>query len=413
MRIWYFLLVFILSSQAFCDEQWVNCIGNQSCQFHLYYAPTTFEELCNHIKYAVSQGYKVRAIGNGYSLSDIGCTHGCLLSLKHLKRILSIDKEKKLVRVEAGISLQELNEQLAMHGLALSNQAAIAEISLGGALSTGVHGTGHTGTLSSFIREIQLVTADGHLHQLSLDSDPDAFSAASLSLGSLGVIYAVTLQCEPLFYLKADHEIQSLESVMENYKMLHHSNDFFHFFWNVEMGQVMIQRWNRCEQKTQQNDSFTQPRASYQVLPWHVIDVNDKELFSEIAIPIDLLPQALEAIKQLVEKYQQLGATMTEVNVRFVEPDRHAYLSPAFDRSVAYIAVWEGERSLAFYQELEDILSLYQGRPHWGKINFLNYEKVVNLYGVNLQKFIHVKRRLDPQEIFSNDFTHRIFGCEK
>ena len=89
------------------------------------------------IKQAVMQGLTVRAIGNGYSLSDIGCTDGCLLNLKHLKQILFIDAERKLVRVEVGITLQELNERLAASGLALSNQAAIAQLSLGGAFEHG------------------------------------------------------------------------------------------------------------------------------------------------------------------------------------------------------------------------------------------------------------------------------------
>ena len=33
-------------------------------------------------------------------------------------------------------------------------------------------------------------------------------------------------------------------------------------------------------------------------------------------------------------------------------------------------------------------MSAYGGRPHWGKINFLDYEKASSLYGENLQRFI-------------------------
>lgn len=400
-----FLYLILLSTFQIFGKNWENCIGNQKCQPTLYYEPKSLDELCNNIKFAASQKYKIRAIGNGYSISDIGCTHGCLISLKNLKQILSIDKEKKLVRVEAGISLQELNEQIAMLGLALANQAAIAEISLGGALSTGVHGTGHTGTLSSFIRDIELITADGNMHKLSLESDSDAFSAASLSLGSLGVIYAVTLQCEPLFYVKASSEVQDLETILKNYTTVHRSNDFFQFFWNVETDKVVINCWNRCE-----NDSSAQSLPSYTALPWYVIDVSDKDLFSEIAIPLDFLPDAVKKLKQLALKYNQLGATISDVNVRFVEPDLHAYLSPALGKPVAYLAVsvCEGDRYMEFYKEVEDALSVYHGRPHWGKLNFLNKDKAVNLYGNNFEKFVNVKNRLDPQDIFSNDFTNRI-----
>ena len=56
--------------EAFSMEKWVNCIGNQRCQPCLYDEPYTFEDLCHRIKQAVMQGLTVRAIGNGYSLSD-------------------------------------------------------------------------------------------------------------------------------------------------------------------------------------------------------------------------------------------------------------------------------------------------------------------------------------------------------
>jgi len=399
-----------MALEAFSMEKWVNCIGNQSCQPCLYDEPHTFEELCHQIKQSVIQGLTVRAIGNGYSISDIGCADGCLLNLKHLNQILFIDAEKKLVRVEAGITLQELNERLAVAGLALSNQAAITQITLGGALSTGVHGTGHTGTLSSFIREIELITADGTLHKLSKISDPDAFAAASISMGSLGVIYAVTLQCEPLFYLRANSEVTDLESVLENYKELNQSNDFLQFAWNVETGNIVVKRWNRCQQKA------LECTVAYKALPWFVIDENDKDLFLEIAVPIDSLPDALITVKKLAQKYQEAGAKIADINIRFVEQDRYIFLSPASDGPVAYITLCmsDEDKYLAFYKEFEETLSInYHGRPHWGKIHFLDQQKVANLYGVNLQKFISVKRRLDPKGVFSNAFTDRIFKAEK
>lgn len=412
---WFLVITLSMSLQAFGAEKWFNCIGNQSCTPCQYCEPKTFDELRDSIKSAASQGHTVRAIGNGYSISDIGCTDGWLLNLKHLNHILLIDPEKKLVRVEAGVDLQELNEKLAAQGLALSNQAAIAHITLGGALSTGVHGTGHTGTLSSFVREIELITADGSLHKLSRISDGDAFSAASVGLGTLGIIYAVTLHCEPLFYLRPSNEITDIENILENYKTLNDSNDFFQFSWNAETGKVVVNRWNRCEQKTSHNDLLTECMASYKALPWYIIDENDKDRFSEIAIPISSLPIVLNKIKELIQKYKKGGAEIIDITVRFVEMDEYAYLSPASNGPVAYIAfcILEEDKYLGFYKDFEDVMCSYHGRPHWGKVNFLDYEKAESLYGINLQKFINVKRRLDPKGVFSNSFTDRILDPKK
>lgn len=413
MKNCFLMIALSISLHGFSEMTWVNYLGNQSSTFICYSEPHTLEELCQSIKQAAAKGQTLRAIGNGFSLSDIGCTDGSLVSLKHLNQVLFIDSEKKLVRVEAGITMQALNEYLVSHDLALSNQAAIAQITLGGALSTAVHGTGHSSSLSSFITEIELLTADGTVHKLSKTSHPDAFAAATVSLGSLGVIYAATLQCESLFYLHSNVEITDIESVAKNYMELNQSNDFFQFSWNVATGQVVLSRWNRCPPKLQ--NSSDDCVIGYKALTWHVIDDDDKDLFSEVAVPINFLPKVLIAIKGLVKKFEAAGAKIADINIRFVEQDQDALLSPAFDGPVAYIAfcILEQDKYLAFYKEFEDVMQQYQGRPHWGKINFLDHEKVVNLYGRNLQKFIAVKQRLDPQGLFSNAFTNRIFALSQ
>lgn len=397
------LLALGLIATFYCHgEEWVNLVGNQIFTPIEYNEPKNLRELFDIINDAVVKNQTLRAVGNGYSISDIVRTEGQLINLRHLNQILSVDLEKNLVRVEAGISISELNDKLALYGLALPNQAAIDQISLGGALSTGVHGTGHSGTFSSFLREIELITADGTLHKLSASSDYDAFTAAAVGLGSLGVIYAVTLECEPLFYLKLIQETTTLRWVLENYKPLNDSNDFFQFFWNTENNNVVINKWNRCE-KSDSPDCM----SCYKALAWYAIDPNDKDLFSEIAVPVHSLPAVVDKIEELTQKYRDLGAKVMDVNVRFVERDAHTLLSPTSNEPMAYIAfcILEEDKYLALYKDFEDNMIRFHGRPHWGKINFLDYKKTLHLYGANLEKFIQVKRRLDPDGVFSNQFT--------
>src|SRR5580658_2576954 len=106
MKIKYLFLFFIISLQATCAEMWVNWLGNQSCQPCRYCEPKTFQELVDNIKDGALQNQNVRAIGNGYSITDMGCTDGYLINLKHLNQILFIDLENKQACVEAGISIK-------------------------------------------------------------------------------------------------------------------------------------------------------------------------------------------------------------------------------------------------------------------------------------------------------------------
>lgn len=401
------LLAFFVNAYA---SNWINYLGNQSCTLQEYHEPKTVNELLKRIAEAISKGYRIKAVGNGYSISNIASSDGCLVNLKYLNSVLAVDTQKMQVKVETGITLLELNEILSEYGLTLPNQAAISQISLGGALSTAVHGTGHTGTLSDFIRGIDLITADNQILHLSKESDFDAFSAASTSLGTLGIIYSVTLQCETLFYLGTRTETTNIENIIEQYKIFQHSNDFFHFFWNVETDEVIVNCLNRCRTNEKQYQHSNDCKPSYQALAWYTIDQNDKDLFSEIAIPVDCLPVALRKIQQLAKKYREHGAQIADIHVRFVEQDQLSLLSPTSDGPKAYITfcIFEEDKYLSFYKEFEEAMYAYGGRPHWGKLNFLNYEKALPLYREKLQKFIEVKKRLDPNNVFSNSFSDQL-----
>jgi L-gulono-1,4-lactone dehydrogenase len=365
----------------------------------LYNEPLSLDE----IQTKVPQCHHIRAIGNGYSISDVADTDGGLLSLKQLDRILEIDTEQRTVRVEAGVAIRTLNKELAAHGLCLPNQAAIDAISLGGALATAVHGTGRTGSFSSFVREIELVTASGTCLRLTKEGDPDAFAAACTSLGSLGVIYAVTLQCEPLFYLQPANTETTIETLISDWPHLREVGDFVQFFWNIETGRVAVQRWQRSDA------GGGGGTPSYNALAWYAIDEEDKDLFSEIAVPLASLSAVLLRVRELGKRYIAEGIHLADINIRFVEEDRNALLSLSSDGPVACITFSVvGEEALHIYRDFEEEMLSFRGRPHWGKTHFLTREKVFSLYGSKAEKFAEVRRELDPAGVFSNDFTRRL-----
>lgn len=396
------VLSFLLLSSQLNSFEWTNRIGNQTCYPSYYSEPGSLQELCYEITRHASEGTKIRAVGAGYSISDICCTEGCLISTNKLNRILEVDKKNKTVRVEAGITLDELNRQLALYNFALPNQAAIDIISLGGALSTGVHGTGHTGSFSSFVNEYELVTADGSLRLISLQSDPEAFKAVSVSLGTLGIIYAVTLQCEELFYLTRTDIINTAKSIIEDFHEIYASNDFVQFMLNPETDTITAQCWNRAP-------ASSTSKVSYEALAWYQMDENDNELFSEIAIPLPCFPGVMRVVQRFLNEHRETGVKFYDLNIRFVQQD-HAYLSPAGDGAVAYFAFCFAEQDKYFYlfKEFENLLAEFGGRPHWAKYNQVNATRINSLYGINLSTLIKIKKKFDPNEIFSNAYIERI-----
>lgn len=151
-RIFFFIV--LIYTNIFSNSEWTNWAGIHTCNPAQIYFPQTLDDLRGYVMNSALMNHKIRVVGAGYSYNDIACTNGLMLNLKNLNNILYVDLEKQQVRVESGITIKELNKQLFLHGLALANQAATDEITLGGALATAAHGTGHTGTFSSFVPKL-------------------------------------------------------------------------------------------------------------------------------------------------------------------------------------------------------------------------------------------------------------------
>lgn len=390
---------------------WKNWAGNQHCEAQYLYYPKTCDELIACIKTAATKG-PIRVAGKGYSRSGLVCTEGCLIDLRYLNHILSIDTQKMQVCVQAGCTIASLNEYLASLNLALSNQAAVSEITIGGAVSTGVHGTGHTGTFSSFIVEIELIDALGNRHIISPNCEKEVFEAASMGLGAFGVIYSVTLQCEPLFYVRSNHTKIGFQYFIDHYQELHAVNDFFQAVWNVNDDEIMVHAWNRVDSTTvHKKNDMKNIQVGYDALSWFKVNDNIKDLAAEIAVPIHLLPMALEKTKLLIKKYQEQGLDdMATIVLRFAEQEKNALLSPTHDGPIAYINVGTpvDSRYLSFYKEFEYSLLRLNGYPHWGKVNFLDYQKVFKLYGNKFTTFVCVKKYFDPTNVFSNNYLNKL-----
>src|SRR4051812_7769342 len=95
---------------------WKNWAGDQVC------APTRFErpadeaQLIRAVTDATRAGLPVKAVGSGHSFTDVACTDGHMISLERMDSIVDVDRSSGLVRVQGGIKLGQLGEELAGHG---------------------------------------------------------------------------------------------------------------------------------------------------------------------------------------------------------------------------------------------------------------------------------------------------------
>jgi L-gulonolactone oxidase len=427
---------------------WRNWAGDQQCAPAAIEWPGSMDEVSEAVVRARESGLGVRVAAAGHSFTDIACTDGVMLRLERMNRVLDVDREHRLAKVEAGIGLRRLSEELDVHGLALENMGDIDKQTLAGALSTGTHGTGaRLGNLSSQVEAMEIVLADGSVLSVSRGSDPDILRAARVGLGALGVIATVTLRCVPAFTLnRLDHPLP-LGEVLERLDELVEANDHFEFYTWPHGGVALVRETVRedgpprprgrakewWEERFLENYVMAAVARAGRRFPSRVprlnrgisrvlsgsrkVDRSFKVFASsrmvkftemEYGVPREAGAEALVRVLDMVERRR--FAVGFPIEVRFVAAD-DAYLSPSSGRDTCYIAVhmYRGMEWYPYFRAVEAIMDDYAGRPHWGKRHFQSAATLAPRYA-DWDRFQSVRARLDPAGAFANEYTDRVLG---
>ena len=429
-------------------SEWRNWTGDQRCSPAVVERPRTLEGLIRAVTRADERGVTVHAAGSGHSFTEAALTDGAMIRIEALSRILDADRESGLVKVEAGITLRDLNAALWQRGLALENLGDIDRQTLAGAVSTATHGTGAGfRNLSAQVEALELVLADGSVLEVSEQADPHAYRAARVGLGALGVVYSVTLRTVPAFALHRVDSPHPVEETLASLDELAVRNDHFEFFVFPYTDTALTIERNRT-------DGPPRPRGRLSayvndvVLENYAMDLlsrvgrrlpstiprlvgfaarqfshtektdrsyrvfaSDRRVrFTEMeyAIPRQHGPEAVRRVLSLVrERKLPVGFP---IEFRLVAAD-DALLSPAHERETAYVAVhqYQGAVWEPYFRAVEGIMSEYEGRPHWGKRHFQTAETLDELYP-RWRDFQTVRARLDPEGRFSNAYTDRVLG---
>ena len=428
--------------------EWRNWTGDQRCVPARIERPRDRGDLIESVKRAADQGLMVRAVGSGHSFTDAACTGGVLLEMDSLDRILEVQRDAGLVKVEAGLGLRALSELIWGHGMALENIGDIDKQTISGAVATGTHGTGSRfRNLSSMIDAMELVLPDGTLLEVSPSSEPELLPAVRVGLGALGVIATVTLRTVPAFTIRRTDSPLPLSETLERLQDLADGSDHFEFYVfphtevallrqsertdeppdprhpAVDFGQeVVLENWamgamvrvgRRFPSRIPRLSRFAASRLAKTVKmdrSYRVFASRRKVRFTEMEYAIPRR-HATEAIPRVLEVAERADPPVGfPIEVRFVAGD-DSMLSPAHDRDTCYIAVhqYRGMAWESYFRSVESIMDSYGGRPHWGKRHFQTAAMLADRYP-RWDDFLAARARLDPEGTFRNQYLDRVLG---
>ncbi|KES08555.1 FAD-binding protein [Streptomyces toyocaensis] len=414
-------------------ESVTNWAGNITYAAKELHRPRTLDAL----RALVAESPRVRVLGSGHSFNEIAEAgeDGVLLSLGGLPPRIDVDTAARTVRVGGGVRYAELAREVHRHGLALANMASLPHISVAGSVATGTHGSGvGNGPLSSSVRAVELVTADGST--VTVERGDERFGGAVTSLGALGVVVTLTLDLEPAFEVEqrvfTELPLEGTDAgTFEKVMASAYSVSLFTDWRSPGFRQVWVKR--RTDQPLPDfpwaapatekmhpvpgmpgvncTEQFGVPGPWHERLPHFRAEFTPSsgaELQSEYLVPsrsAALVLGALDGIRETV------APVLQTCEVRAVAADDQ-WLSPSYDRdTVAVHFTWiEDTRTvLPVVRRVEEALAPFDTRPHWGKV-FTTPAAELHAHYPRLHDFRALVRDLDPRGTFTNAFVRDVLA---
>lgn len=512
-------LPFMQVKEKFWWVNWSKTVKNKS---KCYYQPVKVEQIQAIVRTATIYGFVLKTVGSSHSPSDIALSEDLIINLDKFSKILEIDHEKATVKVQAGIRLYTLNQELQKHNLALSTLGSISDQSIAGAISTGTHGTGKEfGAIGSNIIELEIMNSRGEIVKCSKSENSDLFAAARCGLGAVGIVITVTLQVEKAFHLDIEEFPSPYSDVISNLQILRDSAEHVRIWWFPYTNWCWVWRANRTTKPIQplSGQSFiarnldhvliryylllvlffistfisglvpwiiklyrwvffssrqTRVELSYKafnfdclfeqdVNEWVVPIQNAKDALTEIktivetskSYEIKRIPKSLQTInvcaetsstqvspnvedRELKREWEQKIEAHFPIEIRFSKSDDDIWLSPT--RGMKEGGCWIGiivyrpfSRILVFkdyyFQQFELIMRKLNGKPHWAKAFYQDvidkvrkerkeseneseqgelYATFKELYGEEWDRFMEIRKEVDPDNIFMNNWVKRL-----
>ena len=443
----------------------------------LYIQPQTVEELQKVVKLARRCQRRIALTGCGHSPSDLTCTSSWLVNVDPLDDIVEVNRDTKVVRVQAGIRLHDFCKKLKDHGLAMPNIGSIDHQSIAGAIATATHGSStRHGLLSEPITALKIMLANGSIVSCSSSQNRDLFRAALVSLGALGIIIEVTFQAVPAFDIEWMQSIHPLDEIVSDWeKGLWTSREFVRVWWFPYMKRCIKWRADKTAKPHQPPVSnWWNGRIGFHtyitllyIARWvpMILPLLEKfvtnvqygfkdgvgsvaveegrtgllmncmasQFVNEWAIPLEKGPQAITRLSAWLNGDQITSGipfssdgiyVHSPIEVRVCDTSKNE-LRPHLDSTISHNPTLYLNATLyrpfhydppyreRYYEAFEWLMKDLGGRPHWAK-NFSTVSKAeFQAMYPDMKDWVRIRNQVDPDGMFVGDWHRRYILSEE
>ena len=419
------------------NEKLKNWAGNLEYSTSKIDYPKSLEE----VQQIVKKHSKLKVLGTRHCFNTIADSKYNFISLREMKKIVSLDANAKTVTVEGGIKYGELCPWLNDKGFALHNLASLPHISVAGAITTATHGSGvRNKNLCGPVEALEIVTADGDVINLS-KKDGEKFYAAVVGLGAIGVITKVTLNIQSAFMMRqwvyTKMPLQQMKEHFDEIVSSGYSVSLFTDWQNESINEVWIKSLvDDASNAEAKKDFFGAAPATKNVHPiielpaencteqmgvpgtWYerlphfkmgFTPSSGKELQAEYFVPHE---HAVEAIQAIQKMGKEIGPHLFISEIRTIDADDF-WMSPCYKQpSVTIHFTWKQEWDAVskLLPAIEKELAPFNAKPHWGKLFTMSPSTLASRYQ-KMNDFKKVVAEFDSKGKFRNEFLEKnIYG---
>lgn len=465
------VLQLLLAAPLVSPHRWYNWQFDLTCEATSYFVPEDENDLVSFVKSHQSAKSMIKVVGNGHAFGnmttcvDVHATNRSshIVSLVNLKNIQF--NPDSTATFGAGWDLVDVVPELRRQGLSLVNIGSERVQNFVGAFTTGTHGTGRDlGNIATQVTGFRVMDSAGEITIVNQTHNADLLPAFRMSLGALGIITEVTVQAQPLKYLKRTTQVinsgDNLEEIysiiydlyQEHERMLVYGpqltwNDLT---FNYTLEPQMTAMWweetnvtgvhncstdycaNACGDCDHDYTCYDEVSDAISTPP---AGVCQRAFTAEIEhfIPLENFVEAAKdyTMFEFSQASQKKGYNNGKMNreVRFVKGD-DIWMSPVNkynlgNSSSGVFAVLEVEWTMAYndfdtlwfgqdiaQQYIPKFGTQYNARPHWGKMSWFNETYTDSIYP-HLQDFLDVQEKMDPNCQFVNEFLVERLGIHR
>ena len=385
---------------------WSNWSGRQRARptaIHFVRSETDAQAL---VRDAAASGTSIRVAGAGHSHAPLVINDGIIVDASGLAGVIGTDGAAQRAWVWAGTPIHTLGRPLHDAGLALNNQGDIDRQAIAGAVATGTHGSGQTlQNLSAAVTGARLVLASGELVDCAADENPELWRVARLNLGAVGIVTRIELQLREAYKLAERGWSESYEALQPKLDELINATRHFEFFWYPHNDTAIAKAIEETDAEPIYPLAEEGARCAwnYEVLPNHR---PHRHTEMEYSIPAESGPACLAAIRDLIRS--DFPELQWPVEYRTVAAD-DVWLSMAYQRPTVTVSVHQdiNEDDEPYFRACEAIFLSFDGRPHWGKVNYLDGAQLAACHP-RWHDWWTVRDQADPDQLFLNDYLRAI-----